>query len=88
MANTSSIAANNPRWLAPEVIASQVRRLHSILALFFVSVAGDGMLCQHVSRGWPAQEYTKAGDVFSFGVVLWELITWQLPWEELGTFQV
>ncbi len=34
-----------------------------------------------------AQEYTKAGDVFSFGVVLWELITWQLPWEELGTFQ-
>ena len=26
--------------------------------------------------------------MFSFGVVLWELITWQMPWEELGVFQV
>ena len=25
--------------------------------------------------------------MFSFGVILWELITWRLPWEELGTFQ-
>ena len=34
------------------------------------------------------QAYSKAADVFSFGVVLWELITWQMPWEELGVFQV
>ncbi|KAK9845513.1 hypothetical protein WJX81_008391 [Elliptochloris bilobata] len=52
----SSIAANNPRWLAPEVI------LH--------------------------QRYSKAADVFSFAVVLWELAVWQLPWEDLGPFQI
>lgn len=52
----SSITANNPRWLAPEVITRQ--------------------------------EYSKAADVFSFGIILWELLVWRLPWEELGPFQV
>lgn len=33
------------------------------------------------------QAFSKAADVFSFGVVLWELATWQLPWEELSVFQ-
>ncbi|KAK9862943.1 hypothetical protein WJX84_012116 [Apatococcus fuscideae] len=52
----SSITANNPRWLAPEVITRQ--------------------------------EYSKAADVFSFGIILWELLVWRLPWEELGPFQI
>ena len=34
-----------------------------------------------------AQKYSKAADVFSFAVVLWELAVWQLPWEDLGPFQ-
>lgn len=46
----TSMAAMNPRWLAPEIL-----------------------------RGEPA---TLAADVFAFGVVLWELMTWQLPWGE------
>ena len=26
------------------------------------------------------QSYTKAADVFSFGVVIWELVTLEVPW--------
>lgn len=26
------------------------------------------------------QSYTKAADVFSFGVVIWELVTLAVPW--------
>jgi hypothetical protein len=32
--------------------------------------------------------HSKAADVFSFGVVLWELATFEIPWEGLGPFQV
>ncbi|DBB01174.1 hypothetical protein WJX77_003342 [Trebouxia sp. C0004] len=52
----SSISANNPRWLAPEVVTDQA--------------------------------YSTAADVYSFGVILWELLTWQLPWADLGPFQI
>lgn len=49
-----------------------------------------------VNPRWNAPEvilgnnFTKAGDVFSFGVVMWELLTWQRPWEAegLNSFQI
>ena len=46
---SSSVAAMNPRWLAPELL--------------------DGV---------PA---SAESDIFSLGVVLWELLTMQVPWE-------
>ena len=33
-------------------------------------------------------DYSKAADVYSFGIILWEVMTWQLPWEDLNPFQV
>jgi hypothetical protein len=52
----SSVAATNPRWLAPEILS------------------GKG--------------YTYASDVYAFGVILWEFLTWQVPWHEYGPWQV
>ena len=48
--------ANNPRWLAPEVL-----------------------------KGDPA---TPAADVFAFGVVMWEVLTWDIPWQTEQAFVV
>jgi serine/threonine protein kinase len=42
-------------------------------------------LAPEVLMGQPA---SAASDVFSFGTVLWELATWQLPWEGTNLFQV
>jgi serine/threonine protein kinase len=52
----SSVAATNPRWLAPEILS------------------GKG--------------YTFASDVYSFGIILWEFLTWMVPWHEYGPWQV
>ena len=34
-------------------------------------------LAPEILKGEPA---TLEADVFAFGIVLWELMTWQLPW--------
>eukprot|EP00775_Hariotina_reticulata_P007729 gene7729-7928_t len=49
-----------------------------------------------INPRWQAPEviadgsYSTSADVYAFGVVLWELLTWQEPWEEEGwsSFQI
>lgn len=52
----SSMAATNPRWLAPEILGG---------------------------RG-----YTFSSDIYSFGIILWEFLTWRVPWWDCGPWQV
>jgi hypothetical protein len=32
--------------------------------------------------------HSRKADMYAFAIVLWELLTWELPWEDMGTFQV
>lgn len=47
--------------------------------------ANPKWLAPEVIAGQPA---TVAGDVFSFGVVLWELLTWAIPWQKQSPWTV
>ncbi|GFR47935.1 hypothetical protein Agub_g9738 [Astrephomene gubernaculifera] len=55
---------------------------------------GSASTSNSANPRWMAPEALKVGrvtlsaDVFSFGVVMWELLTWQIPYDELNPFQV
>ena len=55
VASTVNVA-NNPRWMAPELLSD--------------------------AQG------TFSADVFAFGVVMWEVLTWDIPWVTESPFEV
>lgn len=42
-------------------------------------------LAPEILAGLP---YTVAADVYSFGIIMWELLTWEVPWSQQNTWQV
>lgn len=52
----TSAFANNPRWLAPEIVSGAA--------------------------------YSRQSDVFAFGVVMWEMITFEIPWSGVDDWHI
>ncbi|KAK8678343.1 hypothetical protein V6N13_143847 [Hibiscus sabdariffa] len=74
------------RWMAPEVV--DLMFLFPVLNLLYnliqlsdiLSAVGPWKVIEH-------KPYDHKADVFSFGVVLWELLTGKLPYENLTPLQ-
>ncbi len=61
------------------------RALETLGTQTLTSVGTPGWTAPEVLRG---ESYSGTSDVFSFGVIVWELVTRQLPWEGLNAVQI
>jgi tRNA A-37 threonylcarbamoyl transferase component Bud32 len=73
---------------------SELQRIRRITAETFTDALADSMVAETLTTGlgttlWMApemlarQRYTKAIDVYSYGIVMWEIASQQLPWADL-----
>ncbi|KAM0876668.1 hypothetical protein ACQ4PT_036026 [Festuca glaucescens] len=64
------------------------------LETFLTTKTGKGTLSFHIQPQWMAPEVLRSepsnekSDVYSYGVVLWELVAQKIPWDTLNTMQV
>lgn len=61
---------------------------HGVVIDSFTLHVSVGIYLCGVLQAVASQDYSKAADVYSFGIVLWELLTWQIPWGNHNPFQV
>ena len=64
----------------PETIALCISSTLFYLFMLFISVFNLQVVAE--------QLFSKAADVYALGMVLWEMLTWQMPWGDLNCFQV
>jgi serine/threonine protein kinase len=64
---------------------SKFKQQASISAKFETSVGTPAWMAPEVLRG---DEYTLLADVYSFGVIIWEIVCCEAPFKDLNRFQI
>lgn len=74
-----------PRTL-PQVCDFNLSRvMEESVVLSSMVASNPRWLAPEILAGLP---YTVAADVYSFGIIMWELLTWEVPWHQQNTWQV
>ncbi|GAX75256.1 hypothetical protein CEUSTIGMA_g2701.t1 [Chlamydomonas eustigma] len=88
----------SPNLLLDLTIEGDKPRFHVKIADFglarMMNGGGNIMLSKSTNPRWTAPEVIRdsqigpAGDVYSFAIIMWEMLTWQQPYEEMMSVQV
>ncbi|GAX75257.1 hypothetical protein CEUSTIGMA_g2702.t1 [Chlamydomonas eustigma] len=88
----------SPNLLLDLTIEGDKPRFHVKIADFglarMMNGGGNIMLSKTTNPRWTAPEVIRdsqigpAGDVYSFAIIMWEMLTWQQPYEEMMSVQV
>ena len=93
----SSMAATNPRWLAPEILAGSSASFSSDVYAFGCappllarSACMENVVGEGASTKCPPSEILTPPRPHCLlcSVVLWEILTWELPWGTTNPWQV
>lgn len=65
------------------------QHVQCVMQLACLKITTACTLCRWIAPEVLAgSHYDRAADVYAFGVILWEILTWEVPWDDLGPWQV
>jgi serine/threonine protein kinase len=100
----AALGVNHLHYQIPPIVHGDIKSPNLLVTKHYNVKVGDlgtsqrlrgGMKLEHVSPRWAAPEVmngagllTEKVDIYSLGVILWELVTGEIPWEHLDVVAI